>query len=104
MFDIGWPELMILVIVAVVVVGPKDLPRLMATLGRYMARARAMAAEFQKGFEDIARDAELEDLKREIDRAGEGDILKTPPPIRPDSKIDEKSSTKSASSGSGESS
>lgn len=84
MFDIGWPELLLLIIVAVVVVGPKDLPRLMATVGRYVARARAMAAEFQRGFEDLARETELEELKKEIDRVGEGDILATPPPIHPD--------------------
>ena len=82
MFDIGWPELLVLAIVAVIVVGPKDLPRLMATLGRYLGRIRAMAAEFQRSFEDIARQAELEELKREIDRAGEGEILSSPPPLR----------------------
>ncbi len=99
MFDIGWPELIVLVVVAVVVVGPKDLPRLMATLGRYLGRARAMAAEFQKGFEDLARESELEDLKREINQVGEGDILASPPPIRPDDDADDEPTTKPSVSG-----
>jgi len=83
-FDIGWPELILLVGIAVVVVGPKDLPKLMSTVGRYVGQARRMAAEFQRGFEDLARETELEDLKKEIDRVGEGDILSSPPPLRPD--------------------
>lgn len=82
MFDIGWPELLLIAIVAVIVVGPKDLPRLMTTVGRYAGRLRAMAAEFQRGFEDIARQAELDDLKRQIDKVGEGEILGSPPPLR----------------------
>lgn len=86
MFDIGWPELLLIAIVAVVVVGPKDLPRLMATVGKYVARMRSMAAEFQRGFEDIAKQTELEELKKEIDRVGEGDILSSPPPLHPDER------------------
>lgn len=73
---------------AVIVVGPKDLPKMMTTVGRYVARARAMAAEFQRGFEDLAKETELEELKREIDRVGEGDILSSPPPIRPNEDED----------------
>ncbi len=73
---------------AVIVVGPKDLPKMMATVGRYVARARSMAAEFQRGFEDLAKETELEELKREIDRVGEGDILSSPPPIRPNEDED----------------
>ncbi len=91
MLDIGWWELLLLAVLAVIVVGPKDLPRMMVTVGRYVARLRSMAAEFQRGFEDIARQTELEDLKKEIDRAGQGDILSSPPPIRPDDTDDDNS-------------
>ena len=100
MLDIGWWELLLLAVLAVIVVGPKDLPRMMVTVGRYVARLRAMAAEFQRGFEDIARQTELEDLKKEIDRAGQGDILSSPPPIRPDD-TDDDNSRSAASSASG---
>lgn len=89
MLDIGWWELVLLAVLAVIVVGPKDLPRMMVTAGRYVARLRAMAAEFQRGFEDVARQTELEDLKKEIDRVGQGDILSSPPPIRPDDDGDD---------------
>ena len=100
MLDIGWWELLLLAVLAVIVVGPKDLPRMMVTVGRYVARLRAMAAEFQRGFEDIARQTELEDLKKEIDRAGQGDILSSPPPIRPDD-ADDDTGRPAASSASG---
>ena len=56
----------------------------MSTIGRYVGQVRRMAADFQRGFEDLARETELEELKKEIDRVGEGDILSSPPPIRPD--------------------
>ncbi len=88
MFDIGWFELLILMALAVIVVGPKDLPKMMTTVGRYVARARSMAAEFQRGFEDLAKESELEELKREIDRVGEGDIMSSPPRIRPNEDED----------------
>lgn len=66
MFDIGWLELLLIAAVAIVVVGPKDLPRMMRTFGQYMGRARAMAREFQRSFEDIARESELDELRKEM--------------------------------------
>ncbi len=66
MFDIGWSELLLVAILAIVFVGPKDLPRLMRTIGVYVGKARRMMAEFQQAFEDLARDSELDDLRREI--------------------------------------
>ena len=67
MFDIAWSELLIVGVIALVVVGPKDLPKLMRMAGRWMAKARAMANEFRKSFDDMARQTELDELKREID-------------------------------------
>jgi sec-independent protein translocase protein TatB len=66
MFDIGWSELFIIVLVAVVVVGPKDLPKMMRTLGRWTGRARAMADQFRRSFEDMARQSELEEMRAEM--------------------------------------
>lgn len=66
MFDIGWSELLALVVIAIVFVGPKDLPRMMRTAGQYVAKVRAMAREFQTSFEDIARETELEELRKEV--------------------------------------
>lgn len=66
MFDIGWFELFIVVVVAVVVVGPKDLPRMMRAVGRWTGRARAMADQFRRSFEDMARQSELEEMRAEM--------------------------------------
>lgn len=66
MFDIGWSELLVVLVVALVVVGPKDLPRLARMAGQWMARARAMADQFRKSFDEMARQAELEELRNEI--------------------------------------
>lgn len=66
MFDIGWSELLLVAVLAIVFVGPKDLPRLMRTAGQYTGRMRAMAREFQQSFEDMARESELEELRKEV--------------------------------------
>jgi sec-independent protein translocase protein TatB len=66
MFDIGWDELLIIAIVALVVIGPKDLPHAFRIAGRWMARARTMAREFQSHVDELMRESELDDLKREI--------------------------------------
>ncbi|HJW41275.1 MAG TPA: Sec-independent protein translocase protein TatB [Rhizomicrobium sp.] len=67
MFDLSWSHIFILLVVALVVVGPKDLPRLMRTLGQWMGKARSMADQFRKSFDDMARQAELDDLRKEIE-------------------------------------
>ena len=66
MFDIAWSELFVIVLVALVVVGPKDLPKLMRTAGQWAGRARAMADQFKRSFDDMARQAELDDLRKEV--------------------------------------
>lgn len=66
MFDIGWSELLVVLVVALVVVGPKDLPRLMRMIGRWVGKARAMADQFRKSFDELARESELDDLRAEI--------------------------------------
>src|SRR3982751_2250012 len=68
MFDIfSWQHLSIMLIVALVVVGPKDLPRLMNMAGKWAAKARAMAGEFRRSFDEMARESELAELRKEID-------------------------------------
>ncbi|MEQ8612122.1 MAG: Sec-independent protein translocase protein TatB, partial [Parvibaculum sp.] len=66
MFDIGWSELLILAAIAIIFVGPKDLPRMMRTIGQYVGKVRAMARDFQSSFEDLARETELEELRKEV--------------------------------------
>lgn len=68
MFDLfSWSHILILLIVALVVVGPKDLPRLMHMAGKWAGKARAMANEFRKSFDEMARQAELDELRKEIE-------------------------------------
>jgi sec-independent protein translocase protein TatB len=67
MFDFSWSELLLIGIVALVVIGPKELPGVLRTLGQWMSKVRRMAGEFQNQFQDAMREAELADLKREVD-------------------------------------
>jgi sec-independent protein translocase protein TatB len=66
MIDLSWSHILIVLVVALVVVGPKDLPRLMHMLGRWMAKARAMADQFRKSFDEMSRQADLDELRKEI--------------------------------------
>ena len=69
MFDFAWSELALIAVVALVVIGPKDLPRVMRTVGHWTRRARAIAREFQGSLDQMMREAELDEMKRHIDRA-----------------------------------
>ena len=77
MFDIGWSEMALILLVALIVIGPKDLPRVARTVGQWVGKGRAMAREFQRALEDMAREAELDKVKSEIEKAGRTDIGKT---------------------------
>lgn len=63
MFDIGWSELLVIGALALIVVGPKELPRMLRTLGQYAGKARSMAREFQRSMNDAAREADLSELR-----------------------------------------
>ena len=63
MFEIGWSEMLLCAIVALVVVGPKDLPHMMRGFGRWMAQLRNLASQFQRAMEDAAREMDNEDLR-----------------------------------------
>jgi sec-independent protein translocase protein TatB len=68
MFDIAWSELLVIVVVALVVVGPKDLPKLMRTAGQWAGRARTMADQFRRSFDDMARQSELDELRNQVSK------------------------------------
>ncbi len=68
MFDIAWSELFVILVVALVVVGPKDLPKLMRTAGQWAGRARAMADQFRRSFDDMARQSELDELRQQVNK------------------------------------
>ncbi|MBI1211674.1 MAG: twin-arginine translocase subunit TatB [Alphaproteobacteria bacterium] len=66
MFDIGWDELLLIALVALVVIGPKDLPGVLRTLGQWVARARSLAGEFRAHVDDMIREAGVDDMKNEF--------------------------------------
>jgi sec-independent protein translocase protein TatB len=66
MFDIAWSEFLVVAVVALVVVGPRDLPALLRTVGKTVASLRRMASEFQGQFNEAMREAELDDLKNQV--------------------------------------
>jgi sec-independent protein translocase protein TatB len=70
MFDITSGKLLILAIVALIVVGPKDLPLLLRTVGKYLGIVRRHAAEFRAQLDEVMREAELQDIKKEFDNFG----------------------------------
>jgi sec-independent protein translocase protein TatB len=67
MFDIGWTEMLVIAVVMIVVVGPKDLPKMLRTFGKTTAKLRAMAGDFQKQFNEALKEAELDDVKKSVD-------------------------------------
>ncbi len=67
MFDIGWSELLLIGIVALIAIGPKELPGALRTLGLWMGKIRRMAAEFQGQFQEAMREAEIDQLKKDMD-------------------------------------
>ncbi len=66
MFDIGWTELVVIAVVAILVIGPKDLPRAMRTVGKYSGKMKRMARDFQSQFNEALREAELDEVKKEV--------------------------------------
>ncbi|MEM7498682.1 MAG: Sec-independent protein translocase protein TatB [Pseudomonadota bacterium] len=80
MLDIGWSELMVIGVLALLVVGPKELPGLFRTVGQYVGKARSVAREFQRSMEDAARDVDggafdqLRDAKRDFDKMARADF------------------------------
>ena len=72
---IGMPEMIVVLVLALVVVGPQQLPVMMRRLGRMMAQARSMAKDFQGSFEELGRETELADLRKEINALKEGNPI-----------------------------
>ena len=71
MFEIGWTEMLVIAVVMIVVVGPKDLPKMLRTFGKTATKLRSMAGDFQKQFNEALKEAELDDVKKSIEFAEE---------------------------------
>ena len=71
MFDIGWSELVVIGVVALIAIGPKELPGVLRAVGQWMGKIRRMASEFQGQFQEAMREAEMADLKKSVDEMTE---------------------------------
>jgi sec-independent protein translocase protein TatB len=74
MLDIGWPELFVIAVVTIVVVGPKELPRVVRGVNAGLRKIRGLAREFQGALDEMAREADVADIRREIEKAGRMDL------------------------------
>jgi sec-independent protein translocase protein TatB len=71
MFGISWYEYLVIAVVALIVIGPKELPAVLRAVGQWTAKVQRMAAEFRSQFQEAMREAEMADLKKEVDNIGE---------------------------------
>jgi sec-independent protein translocase protein TatB len=76
LLDFGWSELMLIALVALVVIGPKDLPRALRVAGYWVRKARTLSREFQSSVEQMVREAELDEVRQELKKASEIDLDK----------------------------
>jgi sec-independent protein translocase protein TatB len=89
MLDIGWSEMLVILVVALIVIGPKDLPKVARQIGRWTGKARAMAREFQRSFDEMAREAELEEIKANLQKMNPTNLEHTiRETIDPDRKLE----------------
>lgn len=77
MFDIGWTELLVIAVVAIIVIGPKDLPRALRAFGRWTGKMKGMAREFQNQFNEALREAELDGVKKQVNDLTSLDPMKS---------------------------
>ncbi len=77
MFDIGWSEMAVVALIALIVMGPKELPKAMRSLAKWTRKARSMAREFQSGIDDMVREADLEDARKVVESAKSFDVGKS---------------------------
>jgi sec-independent protein translocase protein TatB len=74
LFDIGWPELLLIGVVALVVIGPKDLPRALRVAGFWVRKARTLSREFQSSIDQMIREAELDEVRQDLKKVAEFDV------------------------------
>ncbi len=77
MFDIGWSEMAVIALIALIVIGPKDLPKTMKAIAHWMRKARSLTREFQSGIDEMVREAELEDAKKALEATRQGNLQRT---------------------------
>ena len=99
MFEIGWGELLVIGVVALIAIGPKELPTVLRTVGQWMGKVRRMASEFQSQFQEAMREAEMADLKKQVEEMSAAAVRKFEEPIESARKdVEEAMTDKPASS------
>jgi sec-independent protein translocase protein TatB len=74
MLDIGWSEMLLIIVVMIIVIGPKDLPRALHTLGQWVGQVRRVARQFQDSIEQMAQESGIDDVRKEIEDVSNIDI------------------------------
>jgi len=74
MFDLSWSHIFVVLVVAIVVIGPKDLPRVLRTVGKWTGKVKRMAREFQDQFNEALREAELDTMQKEVEELAKVDL------------------------------
>ena len=77
MFDIGWSEMAVVALIALLVIGPKELPNTLRMVGRWTRKAKSLTREFSSGFDEMIREAELEDVRKTVESAKSSTIEKS---------------------------
>ena len=67
MFDIGWTEITVILVIAIIVIGPKDLPKVLRTVGQWVAKAKSMTRDFRRHVDEMIRETEIDEVKKQID-------------------------------------
>jgi sec-independent protein translocase protein TatB len=83
MFDVASSEFLLVVLVALVVIGPKDLPKVLRVVGKWVGKARGVAAQFRSGFDEMVRQSELEELEKKWKAENERIMSEHPPEPAP---------------------
>lgn len=74
MFDIGWTEMVMIIVVMIIFIGPKDLPRVLHTMGQWVGKMRRTARQFQRAMEKMAEESGLDEAKKDMEKLGQLDI------------------------------
>jgi sec-independent protein translocase protein TatB len=77
MFDLSWTEILIVGAAALIFIGPKELPGTLRTIGKFVSKARAMAREFQGSVQEMVRESELDEIKKQVDKVTTGDYARS---------------------------
>jgi sec-independent protein translocase protein TatB len=77
MFDLGWWEVVVIGVAALIFIGPKELPGALRTAGKFVSKARQMAREFQGNVEEMVRESELDEIKKQVDKVATGDLTRS---------------------------